>query len=213
MSRLWKIAREWEGETCAVIASGPSMSQETADYIRDKCRVIAINDNYRLAPWADILYAADHPWWRVHHGNTKAFMGRKVTIGTGIEFSDVYYLENGGYGGFDIRPTHVRTGKNSGYQAIHVAMHLGAKRVLLCGFDMREIDGKRHWFGDHPKGLNKEQPFGLWLSLFNMLVSHANARGVEIVNCTPKSALHCFKKQRLEEALESVLHDKNYALV
>jgi len=29
--------------------------------------VLAINDAYRLAPWADWLYACDDRWWRFHH--------------------------------------------------------------------------------------------------------------------------------------------------
>lgn len=216
MSQAWKIQREWEGETCAVLASGPSMNQSIADILQGKVRAIAVNDSYRLAPWSDILYAADYLWWK-EYPEARKFDGRKVTIMplgcSTIEFPELVYLENGGYGGLDPRPTHIRTGKNSGYQAIHIAAHLGVKRILLCGFDMREVSGKKHWFGDHPPNVNKTQPFGMWISLFNMLAPALRAKGIEVVNCTPGTALHCFKEEKLEDALESVLHDKRHAVL
>lgn len=202
MTRHWNIKREWEGETCAVLASGQSMSQAVADKVRGLCRVIAVNDNYRLAPWADILYAADHDWWRVHQ-EALSFAGRKVTINEGLEFEGVQYVESGGYGDFDERTTHVRTGKNGGYQALHIAVHAGARRILLCGFDMHGT----HWFGDHPPKLHKTQPFSTWISLFNRLPPIMRRKGVEVINCTPNSALKCFEYLELEKALESVRVD------
>jgi hypothetical protein len=213
MSQAWKIQREWEGDTCAVLASGPSMSQEIAERIRGM-RTIVVNDNYKLAPWADVLYAADYLWWKEHPEALK-FAGRRVTIMpigcSTIEFPELRYLENGGYGGLDPRPTHIRTGKNSGYQAIHIAAHLGVRKILLCGFDMREVKGKKHWFGEHPPSINKTQPFNVWISLFNVLAPMLRAKGIEVINCTPESALRCFKEESLEKALESVLHDKRHA--
>lgn len=214
MASRWKIEREWNGETCAVLASGPSMSQEVADLVRGKCRTIAINTTYKLAPWADILYAADREWW-AHHPEARNFAGRKVTIlanvNSAMEFEEVDYLENGGYGLIDPRPTHLRTGKNGAYQAMHIAVHLGVKRILMCGVDMRPVEGKEHWHVDHPDGVRKTMPFYVWISLFNQVAPFMRARGIEVINCTPGSALHCFKQRSLEDALESVLHDKRHA--
>lgn len=216
MASRWKIQREWEGQTCAVLASGPSMTQEVADLVKGKCPAIAINTTYRLAPWADILYAADREWW-AGHPEARKFAGRKVSIlgntNSAMEFEELDYVENGGYGLLDPRPTHVRTGKNSGYQAMHIAIHLGAKRILMCGLDMRPIGGKEHWHGDHPDGVKKTMPYETWRSLFNQCAPFIRARGIEVINCTPDSALHCFKKQKLEDALESVLLDKGHAVL
>lgn len=216
MSSRWKIEREWEGETCAVLASGPSMTQETANLVRGRCRVIAVNTTYKLAPWADILYAADREWW-AGYPEARSFAGRKVTILSNVdslmEFEELHYVENGGYGLIDPRATHVRTGKNSAYQAMHIAVHLGVKRILMCGLDMRPVNGREHWHDDHPDGVRKTMPFNVWITLFNQAAPFLRARGIEVINCTPDSALHCFKKQRLEDALESVLHDKGHAVL
>jgi hypothetical protein len=216
MARRWSIAPEWKGEVCAVLASGPSMSQQVADLVRDRCRVIAINTTYQLAPWADILYAADREWWAAYP-DAKSFAGRKVSIlpntGSLLEFDELDYVESGGDGLLDPRPTHVRTGKNSAYQAMHIAMHLGVHTILMCGLDLRVVDGMEHWHGDHPKGARKTMPFSSWISLFNQAAPFIQAKGVRVINCTPHSALHCFKKQQLEDALESVLSDKRNAVL
>lgn len=216
MGRRWKIEREWEGETCVVLASGPSMSQEVADTVRDRCRTIVVNSTYLLAPWADMLYAADVLWWKANPEALK-FAGRRVSILSNVnndmEFEEVDYVESGGYGLLDPRPTHVRTGKNSAYQAMHIAVHMGVRRILMCGINMRALDGKEHWHPDHPHGVGKTMPFNLWIEMFNQVAPLLRARDIEVINCTPDSALHCFKQMRLEKALESVLHDKNDALV
>jgi len=33
---------------------------------------------------------------------------------------------------------------------VNLAVQLGAARILLLGYDMRAVDGKTHWFGEHP---------------------------------------------------------------
>jgi hypothetical protein len=52
----------WAGETAVLVASGPSLCPSDVDRVRGRARVIAVNDGYRLAPWADVLYACDRRW-------------------------------------------------------------------------------------------------------------------------------------------------------
>lgn len=106
---------------------------------------------------------------------------------------------------FSIDPTHIHFGHhgagNSGFQATNIAILFGATRIILCGFDMREVAGKKHFFGSHPKHLNPNQNFGAWRRGFaeaaKALPSH-----IEIINATPESALTCFKFMDLREALK-----------
>lgn len=63
----------------AVLASGESMNQALADSVRGKCKVIAVSDTWRLAPWADALVSSDAGWWR---HKTPKFDGPKYTLGT-----------------------------------------------------------------------------------------------------------------------------------
>lgn len=177
----------------AVIATGPSLTREQVEQVRD-LPTIVVNDAWQLAPWADVLYAADAKWWRANP-EALAFAGTKVCAQpnrpTGVE-----YMRHSGQIGFDPDPMYVRTGGNSGYQAVHVAIHTGAERILLLGFDMHGT----HYFGPHTKGLKNTPPsdHARWANLFPGLIGH----GAEIVNCTPGSAIECFPCMSIAEALE-----------
>jgi hypothetical protein len=59
---LSPIEPRWRGATCIVAATGPSFTAEVAEACRGY-PTIAVNDAYRLFPWADILYASDGAWF------------------------------------------------------------------------------------------------------------------------------------------------------
>ena len=190
------------------------MTRAQAEAVRGRCRVIAVNNQGidtecdgvmvpALAPWADILYAADVKWWRHYHERALRFAGRKVTIRKTLPWPEVYSLEQSTeHASLDPRPTHLVHGGNSGYQAIHLAVHLGASRILLLGFDMKNGRcGRRHWFGDHGGKLNSRGSYATWLSAFDKLSRSLAHRKVEVVNCTPDTALRSFKRAPLEVAL------------
>ncbi len=195
-----------------MIASGPSLTREQVDYVRGKSRVIAINnqgiDNDvdgkvvpAFAPWADVLYAADAKWWIAYKKRALAFAGTKVTI-RDVHFPDVNHLRVSQDQVFDPRPSHLATGGNSGYQGIHLAVHYGAARILLLGFDMQlGKDNKRHWFGNHPGNLNSAANFKNWLRAFERLAPVLRKRGVEVINCTTSTALTAFPRADLGSVL------------
>jgi hypothetical protein len=93
------------------------------------------------------------------------------------------------------------TGRNGGYQAMNLAVHFGAKRQLLVGFDMRAREGKSHWFGDHPTKSGPDIYANVMLPAFPTIVEPLKVLGVEVINCTPGSALTCFPMMSLEDAL------------
>jgi len=207
----WKVPRDWEGETVAVLASGPSMTREQADAVRGRCRVVAVNNQGidtvcdgrvvpALAPWADVLYAADAEWWRAYAKQALLFAGLKVTIRR-AHFKELLVLKQSTERVFDPRPDYLATGGNSGYQAVHLATHFGARRILLFGFDMRQVGKRKHWFGDHVRPLHSGGNYGVWIRNFTALAKVLAGKGVEVINCTPGSALTCFRSAALEEAL------------
>lgn len=95
----------------------------------------------------------------------------------------------------------IHFGENSGFQAINLAYLFGATRIILLGFDMQRTDGKEHWHGNHPSGLNRHSPFEKFAKNFDALSKDLEAEGVEVINATRQTALKCFKRKNLEEAL------------
>jgi hypothetical protein len=197
----------WDGETVACLATGPSLNQADCDYLRGRVRVIAINDAHRLAPWADVLYSSDRRWWP-HHKGVPAFEGSKYGVGSGqgkanpfTGYPEIHVLKNTGYSGLETAPNGLRTGRNSGYAAINLAVHFGAARILLLGYNMSHQNGA-HFFGNHPAGLN--QSAALYPSFrrsFDSLVEPLHAAGVEVINCTEQTSLHTFPQRPLRDVL------------
>lgn len=187
--------------TFVLIGGGPSLTPSDVDYVRDKARVIAINDAYRLAPWAEVLYAADAHWWAWHDG-VPGFEGQKYSIETRqtMVYPDVTVLKNTGYIGLELDPLGLRTGHNSGYQALNLAVHMGAKRIVLLGYDMcANPNGPSHWFGEHK--IPSPSPYADMRAAFDTLVEPLAEIGVEVINCTRRTALKTFPCMALEEAL------------
>ena len=200
MATPWKIEPMWQDQPCVILASGPSMNWSVALLVQAaiKYRTIAVNNTFRLAPWADMLYAADAGWWSFHKKEALTFCGYKVTC-TDNPFPEVLKLREGARDGFDPDPGVVCTDGNSGYQAIHVAAHLGCKRILLCGFDMHGT----HWHAKHEPPLREhgEGLYAKWIARFATLAKPLLDRGIEVINCTPGSALKVWPYMDLTQAL------------
>lgn len=190
----------WEGQPGVVLASGESMGQSVADAVRyyPGVRTLVVNNTHELAPWADILYAADADWWNVHHEKTAGFLGLKVSVDD-TRFDDVLKLKDGGKEGFDPDPATIRTGGNGGYAGVHILAHAGCNPILLCGFDMRP----GHWHAKHCSPLREpgEGTMARWIERFAGLAPELAKRGVTVLNCTPDSALRCFPFADLGESL------------
>jgi hypothetical protein len=196
-----RISRDWEGETVAIFASGPSMSPAIAEQYRGVCRTIAINmQAIDCAPWADVIWATDFKFWREHGAQLLPLPGRKFHVLQGQTFPGVETLRPSKEV-FDWRPEMISTGANSGYAALCLAAKLGAARVLLHGYDMRMVDGRARRF-EYCANLNSKPKFSSWLANFERLAPELAKRNVYVINCTPGSALKCFRF----EAQEGVRH-------
>lgn len=208
----------WRDETVFCIASGPSSKGMDLSGLRGR-PVIVVNDNYVRCPWAPILYFCDWKWWRWHEDRPafKAFAGLKVTLDTRVVERDptIKWLRNadsGAYGddgrnGLSLELGSVKTGRNSGYQAMNLAIQLGAKRLVLIGYDMKlGPNGEEHWFGQHKDLEGRAVPttagcVSRWPANFATMVPQLEALGVEVVNASPETAIDCFPRADLADCL------------
>lgn len=191
------------GGTVVCVASGPSLTAADVEYCRGKATMIVVNDSWRLAPWADALMASDGAWWR-HYNGVPDFRGLKFSLehSAGI-YPDVCVLKNTGDSGIEPERTGLRTGRNSGAAAINLAIHFGARRILLLGYDMGAVsEARSHWFGSHPRGLRGDSPYSLFRQKIAEMTQPLRAAGVTVINCSRATALTCFPRQTIEEALQ-----------
>lgn len=184
-----------------MVASGPSAK----DADLERCRrygTIVVNDGYRLAPWADVLYACDPEWWAHHHGRVAeaGFTGEKWTQDAeAAKRHGLCHVEGHHNPGLSKEPGVIHFNGNGGAQALNLAVIWGARRIILVGFDMKRINGEQHWFGNHPPSMVKASDYGPWVHAFTRIAADLKAWGIEVINCSPVSALHQFRKARLEE--------------
>ena len=207
-SPRWTVPRLWPGATVAVIGGGPSLRVEDLEAVRAAgLRAIAVNTAFKLAPFADLLYFCDEEWIKQWRGDADflAFAGLKVALQNArtwelrpelaksiLVVENYGGPENGQHGLCEI-PDGVNTGRSSGYQAVELAWKLGARRALLLGFDMRAVGSRTHWHSGtvlaHQRQTEPKDYAKAMIPPWEALKRDLDARGFELLNCTPGSAL------------------------
>lgn len=148
-----------------------------------------------------MLYAADARWWLHYAQRALKFPGLKVSASE-PPFPAIFGLKVTGNEGYDATPGTIRTGGNSAYQSLHIAVQAGARRVLLCGVDLHVRAGSHH-HGDHPGALRNPSQVDLknMVTRFRSLKEPMKKMGVEVLNCSLDSDLDAFPKAEIEELL------------
>jgi hypothetical protein len=197
---------DWSGKTCIILTSGPGLTEEQVEHARlatlnEGVNAIAINSTFKLAPWAEVIYAGDLAWWKKYH---KEAARTGADLWTCDHQAEHHYKINRVKGvnrpGLGLNVLH--TGGNSGYQALNLAFLFGCRRILLLGFTMRVIDGRKHWHPDHPAPLTQVVLPDEWRHKFTKMADDLKAHGCTVLNCDPLSALTCFPMSTIEEELE-----------
>lgn len=212
MMRSEPISRRPDWRTVVCVASGPSRTAEESAAIRaareaDRCRVIAINREWESIPNADVLYAGDWSFWQKYVDRIcREFDGCRWTCTEKAAATfPLCFIDGRGRPGLSRDPSVIHTGSNSGYAAINLAHHFGARRILLVGYDMSlGPKGEHHHFGDHEKGLRQAADPSKWVGNFTQLAADLAAEGVSVINCSGATALHQFERRDLADALADV---------
>lgn len=168
--------------------------------------------------WADVVYSSDQIWWSAHYRTLRTFQGLKVRVHAKLHKAKVGRTSplycagcdrrltraekacwcegittfgNAGERGVCFDPVSICTAENSGGGAINAAVHLGAKRIVLLGYDMG-IDerGRRHFYDTGPAFVNS--PFLKFRKLIATMAGPLRDAGIEVLNCSRRSALDCF---------------------
>ena len=198
--------QDWRGECVAIIGAGPSAKREDVDQLRNRIHVIAVNESYRLAPWADAVYACDIAWWRLHKG-LKEFEGLKLSHDkTACREYALEHVAIENVAGDELltdKPSYVGAGGNGGFQAMNLAVQFGATGIILVGIDC-SLEHGPHWHGRHHYQMNNPAPSNVkrWKKAFEEAAPRLKALGVDVVNCGgAKSALTGYPKLTVGEAL------------
>ena len=228
----WEVPKIWEGGDVWILGGGPSVTKQFnipekvvqnvitgtsplsaySPYmkaIHDK-HVIGINVAYLIGDWIDMVFFGDSGFFLSHAAGLAAFPGLKVSCHSGVsKYHWVKFTPRDRRHNLGISSVRsmVSWNGNSGSAAISLAVHTGAKRIFLLGFDMKMSGEKQHWhdvykrIGNQSKKRMIKLPFHRHLVGFAQIAKDAGKMGVEIINVCPDSMIPQFRKVNLKDCL------------
>ncbi len=187
----------WQGEQCFIFGGGASLTAEIAERVRGR-KTIVINSTCTIAPWADVLFFHDYPWFRDHRALVETWPGLVITS------SKRAYQAKTRAQKFWVQPPTIQAKPlSSGHHAVDVAIGLGCKSIVLLGYDCRLVDGRshNHTHYDHREGgLYAEKFLPAWVEY----PARVKAAGVSVLNATPGSAVDVFPQISLDRILDDI---------
>jgi len=225
------VKPSFKGETAVLVATGPSLTDEQLTLVKEhhdagNCRVFTINNVYQRVPWTDVHISCDAPWWRWYGERSKELLALPCPKYTWYpELADRFnidYIKGINKPGLSTDPSVVHINHGSSPMCVNLALHYGIKRLLLIGHDMKyaaDYNPKKRDHGSTPRNYSDEYPgtvqhwpsvkVGLYkpgvndglIETYNNMVPQLKKLGMEVINCTPDSALTTFPMSTLEEEL------------
>jgi len=227
---MWRVPEIWKDGTCIVIGGGTSLidqfnipaevvekvytgREDISAYspylslIHDQ-HVIAVNMAYKLGDWIDVLFFGDDGFWKTRKEEIIAFNGLRVSFESEkIRDSRVKLVARNPRKkqGITFTPAGLLSWNfNSGAAAINLAIQFGVKRIILLGFDMQlDQNNNQHWHKVYSSPLSGvKESMKKHLQGFPVIAKDIEGSGIEIINCSPNSAIQCFRKVNIWEVLE-----------
>jgi len=231
----WKIPNMWKDGECWIIGGGPSIPREfgipedviTSVSLKEAPlstyspflsaihgkHVIAVNAAFHLGRWVDIMTFGDTHFYYANHVELLKFPNLRVGINPSVtnDRPQVYNVkqvlrDNNHLFGISRHKNKVSWNLNTGAASIDLAVKLGAKRIILLGFDMcRSPNGQEHWHAHYRVALNprleQQLPFKKHLDAFGPIANDAKRMGIDILNVSKRSAITQFPIVELKDVL------------
>ena len=210
----FKLFSEDEPRIGVIVCTGPSLTLEQLDKVKHLKRFGANRTfEFDLDVIAGCNWQFWHHYWdqikdcRCHKWATLDY--EKVNHFPGLNYIQAKFMN-----GLSRDKSYIAHHHSTGPQLLNIAYHYGCEVMLLLGWDMRyegKVDrytyDKRHYFGEDAL-TEKHWPINVAHDgtmdgfIKPVLTINPADYGIEIINCTPNSALTHFPMMDLDEALE-----------
>jgi hypothetical protein len=202
-------------KTIVCIGTGPSLQAEQIQSARSKgFELYACNNAIFMAEDATLLYGCNHQWWDHYWSKVEHLPCEKwTTSAMASARHPINWINEKNAPGLSDDPSIIHHGHGSGYSLVSMAFRNGADRIILLGYDLkyapnyngpaREIGSEpRHFFGEYPASMvhwpSKMVQKGVHVELLDLYRSIEAQGLVEVINCTPGSAIDCFETVDIE---------------
>ena len=213
----WSCPRMWHGETVFVVGNGASLRFFDPARLARR-RVIAVNSAVRaVRSFFNVLFFGDAKWYWLNRLLVNSLMSaghpcvslsrywvdddgwrREQPLGPEI---GVRIMRQAGVKGLAKSPDALCWNRSSGGAAVDLAVHLGAARVVLVGYDMQPGEHAEHVEGEKLVSDTSDMEHMAGIGLWTQIMQAADARGIELVNATENSALPIVPCIKMEEVL------------
>lgn len=186
-----------------------------------------INNIYQQVPDLDVLLSCDGPWWRWYWNDpVLREMSKTTEMWTWYpefakEFGINYIYGDQKMRGLSLDPCKVHINHGSGPMILNLAILYGCSKIVMIGHDMKfapdykpreQKPGStpRHYFGEYPKPLQHWPSVKVRQGVLDGLIEayreikedmDARLSSVDVVNCTPDTALKMFRRGDLEKEI------------
>jgi len=193
-------------KTIVCIGTGPSLTIGQVNTARDKgFELYVCNNAFNRAIDATLLYGCNYEWWKYYYSEVEKLPCQKWTTNrqAADEFGINWIAEKNAKG-LSNDPNVIHHGHGSGYSLVSMAHRNGADRIVLLGYDLKyapDYDGRARRIGSKPRHFFNEYPTvmqhwpservinGIHVELVDLYESIKEQGLVELINCTPGSAL------------------------
>jgi hypothetical protein len=195
-----------ENQTIFVLGGGPSVKSLDLSLLKDR-HVIAINASaYDVVEptalyWADDYWAEENANMLESHPCKYKFSSRRYGKAEFGKYGE-FILRLVGGNGYASNPEQIK-GNNSGAHVINFCINMGAKRIILLGFDMKYVNNKSHYHDRYTKPVIYDTYKEVFIPSINALYAATASMNLDIINCSMDSELHCYKKVPFEEVIAS----------
>lgn len=201
----FKIFKPNQPRIGIIIGTGPSLSQEQISLAKSSgFPLFGCNNAFKLG--IDVHLACNWQWWDTYWPEIKNYQCHKWTPRqeSALKYLGINYIEERWEPGLSRDKSYICAHHGSGPQIVNMAYHYGCEIMLLIGWDMRypgkisdrEYLRPRHYFGEYPKNLQHWPRTGPNGELSGLIAEMETIRpadyGIDIINCTPGSAMTCF---------------------
>ena len=187
-----------------IVASGPSTASVDLSLIAG-LRCIAVSHGCRAVRDADALlfggqsFAQNRAW--VPYRGPLIVMGNRPFPATSGERRMVYMPRAGAFG-LSVDPATLCGAESSVTLAINYAVHRGASRLILLGCDGKPgPNGERRIGGRDLDTRDALRRYADQERVMRSQIEPLAVRGVGIVNCSPGTALACYPRADLRDAI------------
>lgn len=157
-----------------------------------------------------VLWGTNGAFWDHYWPEAQHHPAEKWTVN--VEAAERYglnWIAEKNAKGLSSDPALIHHGHGGGYSMLNLAYLMGAERIVLLGYDLKYASdydghtqrigsGPRHYFGEYPSDLQHWPKMkvknGIHEELVEFYRSVAAQNLVEIINCTPDSAIDCYPR-------------------